>query len=365
MPVFTEQWIGTNGDPWNATRWPTVQVRGTGSVADIQSNQGRLFASNGGGARAVASTDTDLVDMDILLSFTLQGWTAAPGLHFLTHFRANGAFGTVIPGGWQVPDVGYAVQLRRGFSDDNVFSLIRRNGSADGDFGVTLFNVDPPPALNSTSKWWMRIQAEGVNLRARVWEDGQSEPGAWDIDHQDSQIASGRVQVVANITAGSGSFTTLVDTLEVYDLAAPPPQGILSRIVPAGMRRLLDEGMAATVDVVLTADDPSEVETLADVVEPAHASYARAQVTLSAEAGDPDFLDATDAVFTGLDPSVIPTHVVYAVRGATDADSPAFLVVDLAAYLSEAERTPDAGGLTIEAGTAGLVQLPITNVEAA
>ena len=42
--LFQEDWTGTDGDAWNATRWPTIEVTsGTvTSFVNILSNQGHL-----------------------------------------------------------------------------------------------------------------------------------------------------------------------------------------------------------------------------------------------------------------------------------------------------------------------------------
>jgi peptidoglycan/xylan/chitin deacetylase (PgdA/CDA1 family) len=66
------------------------------------------------------------------------------------------------------------------------------------------------------TKWWVRIDAQGTQIKARFWQDGTPEPTTWKVNTTDSQWASGRaafgVYTGAAITApypdtGFDSFT--------------------------------------------------------------------------------------------------------------------------------------------------------------
>src|SRR5690606_7951569 len=67
------------------------------------------------------------------------------------------------------------------------------NGSTS-TLGSTAFSF-------STEVWyWLRLRCEGTDIKAKVWEDGDPEPG-WMIEETDSDISSGYAGV-ENITSG-------------------------------------------------------------------------------------------------------------------------------------------------------------------
>lgn len=46
-------------------------------------------------------------------------------------------------------------------------------------------------SLSSNTWYWIRFRANGNDLKGRVWEDGNSEPSAWDIELTDSDYDQG------------------------------------------------------------------------------------------------------------------------------------------------------------------------------
>jgi hypothetical protein len=105
-----------------------------------------------------------------------------------------------------------------GSTEPNIGALLRadggRNGYYAGIYSTTAIRLRK--VISSTSSaivaqtgrtfavdtwYWIRFRANGTALQVRVWPDGDSEPGTWDIDTTDSDItAAGWVGVFSNGT---------------------------------------------------------------------------------------------------------------------------------------------------------------------
>jgi hypothetical protein len=69
--VFSDDWTGTNGSAWNASKWSTNV--GSSATLDVQSEQGRMRFENVSGARALAiATMPKRADTEVLMSFRLR-----------------------------------------------------------------------------------------------------------------------------------------------------------------------------------------------------------------------------------------------------------------------------------------------------
>ncbi len=93
------------------------------------------------------------------------------------------------------------------FSGTNYFLTVRGSGA---DESATLYSVaatsstlrlyycsgsDFPNLINSSSftisgstDYWVRFRVDATSLKARIWADGASEPGAWLLDEVDSSV---------------------------------------------------------------------------------------------------------------------------------------------------------------------------------
>ncbi|HWE27395.1 MAG TPA: hypothetical protein VHB97_05300 [Polyangia bacterium] len=67
-------------------------------------------------------------------------------------------------------------------------------------------------ALTASQFYWIRFQATGTQLRAKVWPVGTSEPAAWMVDQTDTSLTMGNVGVrmQSNDTTGSVQFRELM-----------------------------------------------------------------------------------------------------------------------------------------------------------
>jgi hypothetical protein len=55
------------------------------------------------------------------------------------------------------------------------------------------------------TKWWVRIDVQGTQVKARFWQDGSTEPSAWKVTATDSQWASGYPALGVYVGAGLGA----------------------------------------------------------------------------------------------------------------------------------------------------------------
>lgn len=195
--LFQEDWTGSNGTAWNATRWPTIAVTST-SIVDIQSNQGRLVPQGAAFATARAlSSSGNIPDLDLTVLFTL-GASGVEQYHGICVRHTNAWTGNV-------PTDGYRILVF-----DGSLALTVYTASVQG------LNVAPAKTWN-TSQWNLRIRCEGTAVKVKAWQGG--EPGTWDIEETDSNHTTG----IASFVSLNGSTATARpiqwDSLLVNDLA--------------------------------------------------------------------------------------------------------------------------------------------------
>ena len=189
---FSEDWTGTDGTAWNATRWPVVAVTST-SVVDIQSNQGRMLPQGAAFARARAeSASGNFADLDLLIQFTIAG--------IAEQYHAVNVRHT---GGWT------------GNNGTNCYRILVSNGFLSFTSfvaGSQAANFDVAKTWN-TSQWSLRIQCSGTTIRARAWQG--SEPGTWDIDQINSSHTTGIISLVSLNGATATARQVLWDNLSI------------------------------------------------------------------------------------------------------------------------------------------------------
>lgn len=89
-----------------------------------------------------------------------------------------------------------------GASDPKAYTAELRNDTSKkfriGRFnGSTSYSVlaDTAFAWVANTWYWIKFEAVGTTIRAKIWEDGDPEPGSWTLSTTDANIASGRVGV--------------------------------------------------------------------------------------------------------------------------------------------------------------------------
>lgn len=96
--------------------------------------------------------------------------------------------------------------------------LIRFSAGAFFEFGrVDIEKVE--------GRWyWVRFRAEGENLMAKTWFDGEDEPAEWNITATDSIVPG---PGWAGVATASGSHVNLWDNVGVSSTAEPAPMGAI------------------------------------------------------------------------------------------------------------------------------------------
>jgi len=183
----TETWTGTTGASWPAA-W-TIDY-GTGS---IQANRGRLTGFSGGIGRTRQTA-----------------MSAITGNFDITVTASAGGPNTMIGMGdtWNPFDVypqnGYVMEFQASASTAGFGWIYLRNGGSR----TTLANTSS--ALGTTAGpngYKVRFQRTGSTVRMRVWSDGASEPGTWDLSATDSTVTA----ALTFYLAFSGNDTVSVD----------------------------------------------------------------------------------------------------------------------------------------------------------
>lgn len=78
-------------------------------------------------------------------------------------------------------------------------------------------------SITTSGDWyWYRFECTGTTVRLRVWKDGDSEPGSWDVSTTDSDLSSGWVGVFAGIET-TGNAIVQWDTFGVGTNGDPAP----------------------------------------------------------------------------------------------------------------------------------------------
>lgn len=113
-------------------------------------------------------------------------------------------------------DSGYYCVLDYEDNDENALLYMVRVSN-----GVRVW-LDEPEEVALSGDVWLKCEAQGSDLRAKVWADGASEPGAWNVEVTDSTYATGRMGVLLD---SNRSVEVIVDdySLEGYSSSPVPP----------------------------------------------------------------------------------------------------------------------------------------------
>jgi hypothetical protein len=202
--IFSDDWTGTNDDPWDSGKWTTGVFGSSGlGVVDIQSNRGRLFHGNASNerSRALASLASSATDAEVLVKSQLSEVGTST---YYIWLRGSGDW--VDDGGNAYkPNNGYGLRLPTG-------ELIRVSSGTETVLQTVAFS-------DNTVIRWVRFRVEGDQLTATVWTDGDSEP-APQFSRTDSVISGpGRLQVTTRRGGGTNAAGVFLDDLTVTDLA--------------------------------------------------------------------------------------------------------------------------------------------------
>ena len=234
--VFSDDFTGTNGDPWDSNKWSVVE--NSSSVVDIQSNRGRIQPQG-----AAYTTAYAFADMAPIGTTRITGTVELGQDEQYTVIAVN-ADGTIDGGG--AFDNCYFIELQRSY--DN--ALIDRNDNGNrttlGSAGVTL-------TFGNVYQFIIERDVDTDDIRFKIWEDGTSEPGSWTISVTDSMFTSG----ITGLQHFNGNSTTartvFFDDFEVYKDIPAVLSGYGSGLYGAGTYALT---VAPVAPIALGSRDP-------------------------------------------------------------------------------------------------------------
>lgn len=186
------------------TSWGTLDDSGGDWLS---SGQSQFSVGSGFGSANIASANTDYLQhlpsiyidpQDVKVKVRLDKIPTGTGGEVQTHVRLrtvmeSGAWEYRINAIWRVGS-GLLMQI------DKIV-----NGSFSGQINGSTPTVDASPLANTD--YWIRAQANGTTIRAKMWKDGTAEPGTWTVTVTDSSI-SGDASVGIRSWA-NGSVTNL------------------------------------------------------------------------------------------------------------------------------------------------------------
>jgi hypothetical protein len=195
-PLFSEDFVGTNGDPWDAGKWSTVYDSGAGATATIQGNAGRISVGGGGYTRMVQMAVGDYSNCTIRFSITPGSGSVEQ--YTGINFRADPNH--TPQGQLEITDNGYFM----GWESSHF--LVLRKIVAGVSSNLT-GEVDIGNAA-SLVKRWFKIVLAGSSIQVYTWLDGDTEPGSPTMSGTDATFSSGRISVygVSGSDAGTRTF---------------------------------------------------------------------------------------------------------------------------------------------------------------
>jgi hypothetical protein len=196
--ILNDGFAGANGDSWDGAKWVTTSNDST-KIADIQSNQGRLYV-NGSPARATSQM-TGTADAEVNLTYRFNERTSGSFLRIF--MRASGATGAN-----QMPNA-YRLEVASGTSTIKLQKFVN---SVVTDLASFTFTQD-------TSAQRVKFQVQGSTIRAKVWAVGSNEPASWSVTATDTAITGAGVVQVAH-SHSSGTHTVYINDLAISTL--PP-----------------------------------------------------------------------------------------------------------------------------------------------
>jgi hypothetical protein len=186
--LFTEDWTGTNGAAWNATRWPNQRPSGS----FIDTNKGILKAGN----PSQAYCSLTVTDFEALIKYE---WQVTIGGQFP---EIAWRLGTNISSG--TGSNGYVMQITGTGGSTGIYKI------TSGTYTLVGSSVTDA-TLNAIGIRWFRVRVVGNHHQVRWWTDGGSEPGTWQLDATDSTYTTGAF----GIRAYQGADTLICDDLTI------------------------------------------------------------------------------------------------------------------------------------------------------
>jgi gamma-glutamyltranspeptidase len=162
---FVYEFNGEIGDQWDSSKFNLIEEGATFTIAE-DGGEVRFHAPPGSYVSSFGKADpimNDFTDGEVLLSFRLENPKETQNRRLRLWLRADGwssARSTVVNGG-------SGVEI-----DTNSNKLILHSGSSSA-------SIDH----NWSEEWlYLKVRAEGNQMKARLWEKGTTEPNEWDLE---------------------------------------------------------------------------------------------------------------------------------------------------------------------------------------
>lgn len=227
--TFETQTVGAAPAGWTS-RWAALNplVQQDGPLKVMQWNQ----AAN---ARARYSHDAagNFADGEVLAKMRLSAVPASGSSYAWVSGRISGAATSETAVSAYVGNNGNGLAL----------ALHQYSGGTTTALGELLLT-----GITVTSYFWVRFKFAGVNLFAKIWQDGQSEPGAWSITATNATVVAAGTTGVGGISGGAGIITRAdyVGFATTAAEAAPAPIGKTAAIT---LRDAAGAALASVADL--------------------------------------------------------------------------------------------------------------------
>jgi hypothetical protein len=267
MAAFTEDFTGTNDDPWSSD-WTTSSEGSVDSAIDIQSNQGHLYAGTTADDFAAATLlAPDIQDAEVLLLIDPNA-IDANNKYLYVCLRSTGEQVAANAGR---PVTAYYLRISLLNTSDAAQDLwYRRISDAEVSLGAFTAFTDAAANIdrNANEPFWLRakIQDSGstVICSVRMWDADASEPAAWGTDTDTSPGAllgaTGTLQLVARNYAGGYYVEPLVDDIWYDELSAGSVETVIRPISDTAATGW-DSAPTASQDLFAQVDEVTPSDT--------------------------------------------------------------------------------------------------------
>ena len=194
------------GTPAAGPAWSVSSAKQT----KVASGEGVIYGWTGGNQDVRAWIPTTANDMDVLARVRLSAQNPV-GANYQARVAARAQSDA---------RNGYTAVITHTTAGAVKWSL-NRVVNAGGSGTLTLGSGTLLSAGAPGTKWWIRLDVQGSQIKARFWRDGTTEPSTWKANATDNQWSSGRPAL--GVYTGSGLTSPFPDTgFDNYTATALP-----------------------------------------------------------------------------------------------------------------------------------------------
>lgn len=265
---FSEHTIGQQPTDWSerldSGGW-TVEDENTGEGFPQVNHLYGSFSSSGD---YILSWDDpgEPSDVEVIYRSGMIGSSVTP--HVIVRGNVDG--GELIDG--------YRIRSSRSVSDEDTIEII---SYVDGTF--TALGEEPTQVSHDTvdEVVWCRFRANGNELKAKSWEDGNGEPSSWQVEVTDNDISSGSWVAVRNQdsfgepgdgyvfdfgvgTGGDTAPTSPVPDSDISGAIIDPVQGVTIVAIEQDTSQVYTETTDSNGDYSFSGLDPGTYHVYAE-----------------------------------------------------------------------------------------------------